>query len=80
MRTSSPLLERVQRLARRISHNGTDKLVFVDAKGNFDCCPAGEPRAVALQKALPPRYSLVGVFAADASVAMLAQALRGRSC
>lgn len=80
MRPSSPLLDRVQRLARRVAHGGTAKLVFVDASGNFDCCPAGEPRALALQKALPARYALVGVFAADASVATLAQALRGRSC
>lgn len=80
MRVSTPLLDRVQRLARRVAHGGTAKLVFVDASGNFDCCPAGEPRAVALQKSPPARYAVIGVFAADASVAMLAQAIRGSSC
>ncbi len=80
MRTNSPLLDRVEKLARKVAHGGDEKLVFVDAQGGFDCCPVSGARASALTKFPPPRYVVIGAFPASVSVAELAKALRGRSC
>ena len=80
MRTSSPLLDRVEKLARKVAHGGEEKLVFINARGDFDCCPMTGARAFALTKFPPPRYVVIGAFPASVSVAELAKALRGRSC
>lgn len=77
---SKPLLDRVERLARKVAHGGDDKLVFVDPRGSFDCCSSNGVRAFALTKYPPPRYVVVGDFPASASVPELAKALRVRVC
>jgi len=80
MGTLSPLLDRVEKLARKVAHGGSEKLVFVDPQGGFDCCPVGGVRAEALLKFAPPRFVVIGRFPASASVPELAKALRIRSC
>lgn len=80
MRVSAPLLERVQKLARKVAHGDGDKLVFIDPHGAFDCCPAAGVRAEALLKFKPPRYVVVGRFPVSVSAAELAKAIRDAQC
>ena len=67
----------MNRLARRLEREGAGKpmLVFLDAKGRPDCCPANNGRHLAMADSAEWSRRIKGVFMPGVTAAELAKAV-----